>query len=215
MMTGANLIEGINDPGIFKAVFTLGGPGSGKTTIANKLLGGTGLRTVDIDRFYTLLMSKAGITGNYAKELYWHAGNKTDKRFELFLQHRLGMIIDGTGRKIDRLKQTKKLLEDLGYETMAIFVNTDLKTAITRNELRTRRVDPSLVKQMHQEVNDNLGDLQRIFGNKLLIVDNSGEEYPDLSYYGKELDKFVRTPPNRPAATKWIADQKARRNISK
>ena len=30
--------EGINDPGIFKVVFLAGGPGSGKSTVANELL---------------------------------------------------------------------------------------------------------------------------------------------------------------------------------
>ena len=35
--TYASLNEGINDPGIFKAVFMAGGPGSGKSLIAKKL----------------------------------------------------------------------------------------------------------------------------------------------------------------------------------
>ena len=42
-----SLEEGPNDPHIFKAVFLAGGPGSGKSFVANKMLKGTGLRTVN------------------------------------------------------------------------------------------------------------------------------------------------------------------------
>ena len=33
------LLEGVNDPGIFKAVFLAGGPGSGKTFVVKQLFG--------------------------------------------------------------------------------------------------------------------------------------------------------------------------------
>ncbi len=33
------LLEGVNDPGIFKAVFLAGGPGSGKTFVVKQLGG--------------------------------------------------------------------------------------------------------------------------------------------------------------------------------
>ena len=42
--------EGVNDPGIFKIVFTAGGPGSGKSFIAGKTgLTSMGLRAVNSD----------------------------------------------------------------------------------------------------------------------------------------------------------------------
>ena len=44
MLVGSKMSEGVNDPHIFKAVFMAGGPGSGKSFVAQKLLGGTGLR---------------------------------------------------------------------------------------------------------------------------------------------------------------------------
>ena len=34
------LLEGVNDPGIFKAVFLAGGPGSGKTFVVKQLFNG-------------------------------------------------------------------------------------------------------------------------------------------------------------------------------
>jgi dephospho-CoA kinase len=50
--------EGVNDPHIFKAVFLAGGPGSGKSFVANKMLKGTGLRTVNSDDIYEYMMDK-------------------------------------------------------------------------------------------------------------------------------------------------------------
>lgn len=198
--------EGIHDPSIFKAVFTIGGPGSGKSTVSSKLLGASGLRPVDIDRFYQMILDKNEISGGYADEVYKQAAIKNEKRRNLLMQGRLGLVIDGTGRRVGRILVIKNQLESIGYDTMALFVNTDLRTALERNELRTRKVDPELVKKMHQEVTDNLGELQRMFGNRMMIVDNSGEE-PDYNYYGKEMDKFLRAKPSNPAAKSWIKAQ--------
>ena len=39
--------EGVNDPHIFKAVFMAGGPGSGKSFVAKKMLAGTGLKMLN------------------------------------------------------------------------------------------------------------------------------------------------------------------------
>ena len=50
--------EGPNDPHIFKAVFMAGGPGSGKSYVAGKMLGGTGLKTVNSDEIYEYLAMK-------------------------------------------------------------------------------------------------------------------------------------------------------------
>ena len=60
------LFEGVNDPGIFKAIFLAGGPGSGKTYVAQKLFGipdglttsATGLRLVNSDTEFEMLLNK-------------------------------------------------------------------------------------------------------------------------------------------------------------
>ena len=43
------LREGVYDPGIFKAFFLAGGPGSGKTFVTRAAFGGTGLKLVNSD----------------------------------------------------------------------------------------------------------------------------------------------------------------------
>ena len=60
------LLEGVNDPGIFKAIFLAGGPGSGKTFVAQKLFGipdglttsAGGLKLVNQDTEFEYLLNK-------------------------------------------------------------------------------------------------------------------------------------------------------------
>ena len=60
------LNEGVNDPGIFKAVFLAGGPGSGKSYVAHQLFGipetvnvsKTGLKMVNQDQEFEYLLGK-------------------------------------------------------------------------------------------------------------------------------------------------------------
>lgn len=201
----ANLREGIHDPNIFKAIFTIGGPGSGKTTLANKLLGATGLRPVNVDAFYEMLMKQQPISGGYQKELYKHAGNKMQKRMDHLTQGRIGLVIDGTGRNTKRVEEIRQYLVNLGYHTMALFVDTDLDTALERNQTRQRKVDPEKVKKMHSEVRQNLGKLKEIFNNQLVVVDNTS--VPELKETVKIIDKFLDAPVNNSKAREWVNQQ--------
>ena len=44
-----HLSEGLYDPGIFKAFFLAGGPGSGKTFVTSSAFSGSGLKVVNSD----------------------------------------------------------------------------------------------------------------------------------------------------------------------
>ena len=46
------LAEGVYDPGIFKAFFLAGGPGSGKTFVTASAFTGTGLKVVNSDKIF-------------------------------------------------------------------------------------------------------------------------------------------------------------------
>jgi len=197
------LVEGHNDPHTHKAIFMLGGPGSGKTHVAKKLAGGTGLRTVNVDEFYELLSNKRGIQGGFDDDLYKYSGNLTQKKLDLLLGGRIGLVIDGTGRKIERLAQIKNELEELGYDTMAVFVNTELNKALDRNEERRRKADSDWVRKVHAELKNKLGSLQSIFNN-MLIVDNS-EDGNDFIDAQKQVDKFLSAPNARP--TTWPVNE--------
>ncbi len=193
------LVEGYKDPGIFKAVFLAGGPGSGKTYIAKGLFGipervnvsQSGLKMVNSDKELKFLLNKYGfgtdldslpdevfknLTGDgpQASGLRKFAKDLTAERRRLYQNGRLGMIIDGTGDDFRKISSEKAELEKIGYQTYMIFVNTTLEVALERNENRDRVLPASIVQQSHQEVNRNVGAFQGLFGgSNFMIVDNN------------------------------------------
>ena len=60
------------------------------------------------------------------------------------------MIIDGTGDDFNKISREKKQLEEIGYETYMIFVNTSLEVALERNENRDRVLPRSIVEEITQ-----------------------------------------------------------------
>ena len=214
--------EGPNDPHIFKAVFLAGGPGSGKSYVANKLLSGTGLKTVNSDEIYEYLAQKNDIDlGNpdvvgseKGQGIRGKAKKLTKARKGHYLDGRLGVILDGTGKDTRRVMKDKMALEELGYECIMIMVNTDLDVTIQRNAQRARTVPEDMLTRMWKVVQRNVGRFQRMFGSaNFHILDNTnGLDHPDVKEDALEVqravDNFLRTPPKMPAAKKWLADNK-------
>ena len=52
---------------------------------------------------------------------------------DLSIKGRLGMVVDGTGRDYDKIKNQVAQLRQLGYDCYMIFVNTSLDVALERN----------------------------------------------------------------------------------
>ena len=158
------LQEGVYDPNIFKAIFLAGGPGSGKSYVINKTLRGQGLKVVNSDNAFEILLKKAGLSlrmperEKYQRDIVrGRAKELTTARQTNYIEGRLGLIIDGTGRDYDRISKQAAELQNLGYDTYMIFVNTSLDVALQRNEKRTRRVEDGIVKRSWSAVQQNIG----------------------------------------------------------
>ena len=218
------LTEGINDPGIFKAVFMAGGPGSGKSFISGKTgLTSMGLRVINSDDIFEAQLEKAGMKAT--PENIWsdkgqtiRAGAKTltKKKQQMSIDGRLGLLIDGTGKDVAKIRKQRAGLERLGYDTMMIFVNTTLETSVSRDKLRDRSVGREKVTKMWAAVQENIGAFQRLFGRKrFVVVDNTeGKDFnkETLKAY-KIATKFIRSEPDNHIAKKWIETEKEKRGI--
>jgi cytidylate kinase len=214
--------EGPNDPHIFKAVFLAGGPGSGKSFVANKLLSGTGLRPINSDDIYEYLMQKQGmdmadpdtIASPAGQETREKAKQITKNREAMYLDGRLGVIIDGTGKDVEKVKKAQASLKELGYDTMMLFVNTSLDVAQQRNQMRPRRISAELVTKMWNAVQQNIMKFQQIFGAaNFHVVDNSGglEDADRAANFNKidsEVRKFINSPPANHNAKQWLSKNK-------
>ena len=217
------LEEGVNDPGIFKAVFLAGGPGSGKSFIVGKTaLTSFGLKLINSDDAFEHQLKKVGLTTS-PEDIYSDLGQSvrgkakalTKSRQDIALKGRLGLVIDGTGKDYDKIATQAKELKKIGYEVAMIFVNTDLETAQARNKARTRTLPEKEVTDMWNAVQKNIGKFQNFFGQNFIVVDNStGANYEGAvnSAY-KKIGAWTKKPANTSQAKKWIKSQKAERGI--
>ena len=226
------LTEGIHDPGILKAFFMAGGPGSGKSYVASELFDfpkgaistvsyATGLKLVNSDNAFEKMMREAGIDANklsvYANDpekwaeimaLRNKAKGITKRMQDNYIYGRLGQVIDGTGKDYEKIKGHRHLYQDLGYDTYMVFVNTSLEVALERNAKRERSVPEDLVKKMWQDVQTNLGKFQNLFGSdKMLIIDNSSYDNKDvMSTVERQINKYLRKPVENQLGRLWLRD---------
>mgnify|MGYP003113119378 FL=1 len=214
--------EGVDDPAIFKAVFLAGGPGSGKSFIVGKTgLPALGMKVVNSDDEFKAAMTKAG-KAMTADEIFSDEGQAirdrskklTGKKQDMYVKGRLGLVIDGTGKDLDKIKKQSISLQALGYDTMMILVNTTLEVAIQRDSERDRTLGAEAVTKYWNTVQKNIGALQQIFGKKkFIIVDNT-----DITKTPKEtlrayrdVKKFVDREPENQLAKKWIKQEREKK----
>ena len=209
--------EGVYDPAIFKAVFLAGGPGSGKSfTVGKTALPALGMKVVNSDDKFEAALKKANlemtpevIYSPIGQSIRKGAKELTAKQMKLFLDGRLGLVIDGTGKDYDKIKKQADKLKELGYEVAMIFVNTDVETALNRNRARARSLPDKQVSQMWGDVQKNIGKFQSYFKNNFTIIDNSEDadiEQGTLVGY-KKMKQFVDAEPKTQIAKAWIKKQ--------
>ena len=124
-----------------------------------------------------------------------------------FIAGRLGLIIDGTGAEYDKIKSQQGRLQQLGYDTYMIFVNTSLDTAIERNNKRDRKLPLDIVKTYWNNVQSNIGKFQNLFRDKFIIVDNNDPNEPPHIEVFKRVKQLANKKVTNGIAKRWIANE--------
>jgi len=234
--------EGVDDPGILKCVFLAGGPGSGKSYTAMEVFGvgkkllqtfsAGGLKIVNTDTMFERELKKHGISPRDLASIQkddpelWdkiQAGDKsirgrakalTKKQQEFYEAGRLGMIIDGTGRRFSKIQKQKENAEELGYDCFMIFVNTSLEVALERNRNRERVLADNVVQDIWKSVQENMGQFQQLFGSRNFIIVDNTVYGPVPNHIQKAISEFERRPIFNPNGKKWIQNARALKNAN-
>ena len=218
------LQEGVYDPGIFKAFFMAGGPGSGKSFIASNTFAGSGLKFVNSDSIFERGLKKANLSDKMPdQEQYFRdiirnqAKGTAKKQLDTYVAGRLGLVIDATGRDYGRINSEYSLLKALGYDCYMIFVNTSLPVALERNKIRSRQIPEYIVQTSWEKVQSNIGKFQKLFGqSNFIIVDNNRSDKELVSQTLGNCDRLVRrymrTPVSNFLAKAWMAREKLYKN---
>ena len=210
------LAEGVYDPGIFKAFFLAGGPGSGKTFVTQSAFAGTGLKVVNSDKVFENGLKKANLSlkmpdeEEYFRNIIRQRAKRTAiTQLDTYIKGRLGLVIDSTGRDYDIIARNASMLKQLGYDCYMVFVNTSLEVALERNKNRPRTIPDYIVQKSWEGVQSNIGAFQRVFSpNKMFIVDNNRSEKELVTIVLNSASKFIRsklrTKPESQIANNWI-----------
>ena len=210
------IYEGVYDPGIFKAFFLAGGPGSGKTFVTQSAFAGTGLKLVNSDVKFERDLRKANLSLKMPdEEKYFRdrirqgAKEFVGKQMDTYLKGRLGMIIDSTARDYSTIQRQYNLLRNIGYDCYMIFVNTSLDVALERNRTRSRSIPEYIVQKSWKGVQANMGAFQKVFGHsKMLIVDNNKDDKELVTQTLNTASRFIRSrlrsKPETQIAMSWI-----------
>ena len=174
------ITEGVYDPGIFKAVFLMGGPGSGKSAVVDKLaLKALGLKLVNTDKAFENGLKKAGLSldlrgADFDKvdPIRAKAKKITGKNMDAYIRGRLGMIFDTTAANKSKIVSYKKLLDKLGYEYKMVFVRTSLENAQKRNDMRARKLPPEIVQGDGEKAMKSAKEYKSLFKRDFIEITN-------------------------------------------
>ena len=233
MKTFQDLQEGLQDPNIFKAFFLAGGPGSGKSYVVRSTTGGTGLRIVNSDDIFEKYLKDAGFDMDMSTVKAEREAEERDKMRKRakkltrtrmgdvttgkggYLEGRIGLIIDGTGKDYEKIAKQATQLKQLGYDVHMIFVNTSLDTALERNAKRERTVPTDVATRSWNAVQRNIGKFSQYFRQNFVVVDNNDADEDVLTPVFKQIQGLLRKPVKSPIAKQWVRQEMKRRGITR
>jgi cytidyltransferase-like protein len=157
---GMGLHENLNR-GLFKAIFVTGGPGSGKDIIIREAIPESRAVELNSNQAYDYLADKQKLS------------EKTNDFRREAIRNRGPLIINGPADSIEKINHIKEELEDLGYSTMMVFVNTTNEVSQERNTKLSRMMVESIRYDKWSQAQKNKQLFSESF-DKFIQVDNTG-----------------------------------------
>ena len=199
---GMGLHESYNR-GQFKAIFVTGGPGSGKDIVIREAIAESKIVELNFIQSQEYLGDKQKLS------------EKTSDFRREGIRNRGPLIINGPADDQDRIAYIKEELEELGYETMMIFVETTNETSKERNSLLSRMMVESVRHDKWLKSQQNTKYFQESFAD-CVTFDNTGNldtKEEDIHFVYEKTNEFLDSGVVGETAEDWL-NRRSKLNIN-
>jgi cytidyltransferase-like protein len=146
--------------GMFKAIFVTGGPGSGKDVVLREAI--PEARAIELNSVQAM---------DYLNDKQKLSEKSNDYRREA-IRNRSPLIINSPADNQEKIFAIKEELEELGYETLMVFVDTTNEASKDRNEKLTKMVAESVRQDKWNSAQKNKESYNEVFEH-FIHFDNS------------------------------------------
>jgi predicted kinase len=157
---GMGLNESV-DRGQFRAIFVTGGPGSGKDIVIREAIAESRIVELNLVQACEYLADKQRLS------------EKSNDFRKEGIRTRGPLIINGPADDNNRIGYIKEELEELGYETLMIFVNTSNEASQERNSMLSRMMTESIRQDKWLKAQGNTKYFNESFTN-FIEFNNTG-----------------------------------------
>jgi cytidyltransferase-like protein len=182
--------------GIFKAIFVTGGPGSGKDVVIREAIAEQRAVELDSVQAFEYLADKQKLsekTSDYRREA---------------IRSRSPLIINGPANDNERILYIKEELEELGYSTLMVFVDTNEQASKERNEKLTKMVSESVRHDKWLQSQRNKTTFSKKFED-FIYFDNSASFVDDeiMTETYQQVNAFIDGKSYNDVAFSWLENQ--------
>ena len=180
--------------GLFKAIFVTGGPGSGKDVIIREAIAEQKFTEITPVQAYNYLMDKKALSEK-----------SNDLRRES-IRNRGPLIINGPADDHTKIMTIKEELEELGYSTIMVFVDTTNEASQSRNEKLTKMIAESVRKEKWEQAQACKESYRQNF-KQFISLNNSGlleEIEGDITDIYQKLNTFIDNKTYVEEAYRWL-----------
>lgn len=190
------------DRGMFKALFLVGGPGSGKDVIIHEAVAEKNAVEINSNKVFDFLMDKKKLSEE-TKDGQLNA-----------IKNRTALIINGASDDGAKISSIKEELEELGYTSMMVFVNTTNEVSQNRNNQHLRVISEQIRNEKWLRSQENLDFFYESF-DYFLEFDNSinlqssdlqikEAKQNEISDICNEISYFFKTKSINESARDWL-----------
>ena len=216
-----------------KAIILAGAPGAGKGFILRGLELG-GMKVLNVDNQYIENLKQANVSldlknatpeeRSKAAIAMADANKKFKSSVEQTIKAKEPFILDGTAASLNKTRELKNELINVGYDVFMLYVYTDLERSLKQNQDRFEKSDgkdrslaPAIVLRSWKDVTSNFKPYKEMFGDNFVSVANTlqDEKLDNLENIVKKYlspFKAKNTKPKTPAQQARSDKQKAELN---